>query len=98
MTLDELKNGAAQQCIDERERHLIVFTEGLNGYVCPNEGITSESRALFKGTYQECQGWIERRGIATALRYVMQRLEAVPELAGEVDDVRLLQAKLAGDL
>ena len=81
MTLDVLMNEAAQVCIDEREAHLVIFTEGLNGYVCPNEGLTSESRALFKGTYLDCQIWIERRGIIAALRYVMEHRKEVPEFA-----------------
>jgi hypothetical protein len=91
MTLDELMNEAAQKCIDEREAHLVIFTEGLNGYVCPNEGVTSESRALFKGTYRECQVWVERRGIVTALQYVLDHRIEVPELAGKsLDGVKML--------
>jgi len=34
-----------------------------------------ESRALFKGTYLHCQIWIERRGVAAALRCVMEHME-----------------------
>jgi hypothetical protein len=81
MTLDELMYDAAQRCIDEREAHLIMFTEGLNGYVCPNEGLVAESRAIFKGTYRDCQIWVERRGISAALRYVIAHRNEVPELA-----------------
>src|SRR6266568_4133917 len=80
MTLDALMTGAAQECIDERERHLAIFTEGLNGYVCKNEPAADESKALFKGTYRECQAWIERRGIAAALRFVMKHRREVLEL------------------
>jgi len=82
MTLDELMNGASQECINEREAYLIIFTEGFNGYVCRNEGSTDESRALFAGTYRDCQIWIERRGVAAALRYVREYMEEVPELSG----------------
>ena len=81
MTLDNLMNGASEVCIDERETHLIMFTEGLNGYVCPNEGVVNENRAVFKGTYRDCQIWVERRGISAALRYVMEHQREVPELA-----------------
>jgi hypothetical protein len=81
MTLKELMNGAAQACIDTREAHVIMFTEGLNGYVCPNEGVLAESRAVFKGTYRDCQIWVERRGISAALRYVMEHRAEVPELS-----------------
>ena len=72
-------DGAAQACIDEREAHLIMFTEGLNGYVCPNAGAVSVSRAVFKGTYRDCQIWVERRGISAALRYVMEHRDEVLE-------------------
>jgi hypothetical protein len=71
MTLEELMQGAAQESIDTREAHVIMFTEGLNGYVCPNEGVLAESRAVFKGTYRDCQIWVERQGISSALRYVV---------------------------
>jgi hypothetical protein len=71
MTLEELMQGAAQESIDTREAHVIMFTEGLNGYVCPNEGVLAESRAVFKGTYRDCQIWVERQGISAALRYVV---------------------------
>ena len=79
MTIEELMDAAAAACIDEREAYLILFTEGLNGYVCRNEGSALESRALFKGSYRECQIWVERRGLAAALRTVRARLE---DLAG----------------
>jgi hypothetical protein len=81
MTVDELMSRAAQKCIDMREAHLVMFTEGINGYVCRNEGSIAESRALFKGTYHECQVWIERRGVEAALRYVMEHTIETPELA-----------------
>jgi hypothetical protein len=83
MTLDELMNDASVVCIDERETHLIMFTEGLNGYVCPNEGVVNENRAVFKGTYRDCQIWVERRGISAALRYVMEHRAEVPELSAD---------------
>jgi hypothetical protein len=81
MTFLELMNGAAQQCIDEREAHLIMFTEGLNGYVCPNEGLTTENRAIFKGTYRECQIWVERRGLSAAIRYILEQHQEVPQIS-----------------
>jgi hypothetical protein len=95
MTLDELMNEAAQMCIDEREAYLVIFTEGLNGYVCRNEGVTSESRALFRGTYRDCQIWVERRGIVTALLYVLEHRTEVPELAGVSQDGAELLTLLA---
>jgi len=79
MTRDELINGAAQMCIDEREAHLIMFTEGVFGYVCPNEGVITENRAIFKGTYRACQIWVEQRGISAALRFILERQHLVPE-------------------
>ena len=81
LTLKELLDGAASECIDKRESYLVIFTVGVYGYVCRNEGSTEESRALFHGTYRECQIWIERRGIAAALDYVLTHLEEVPELS-----------------
>jgi hypothetical protein len=83
MTLESLMNRAAAACLDEREQHLAIFTEGANGYVCRNEGLTDESQALFHGTYRDCQVWIERRGIAAALRYVSEHMTEVPNLADE---------------
>lgn len=80
MTLDGLMSQAALECIDTRERHLAIFTVGLNGYVCRNEGAMDESRALFKGTYRDCQAWIERQGISAALSYVIEHMNEVPEL------------------
>jgi hypothetical protein len=80
MTLDGLMTGAAMESIDERERHLAIFTVGLNGYVSRNEPDADESKALFRGTYRECQAWIERRGIAAALRFVVKHMHEVPEL------------------
>lgn len=80
MTLDILMTRAAAECIDERERYLIIFTQGANGYVCRNEGVTTESQALFHGTYRDCQLWIERRGVAAALRHISQYLPDVPGL------------------
>ena len=82
MTLDKLVTRAAAECIDERERFLVIFTHGANGYVCSNAGATDESLALYKGLYQDCQVWIERRGIAAALRYIVEHLMDVPELTG----------------
>ena len=81
MGLKELMQGAAQESIDTREAHVIMFTEGLNGYVCPNEGVLAESRAVFKGTYRDCQIWVERQGISAALRYVVAHWAAMPELS-----------------
>ena len=80
MTLDGLMNGAAAECIDERERHLAIFSVGSNAYVCKNEAAMDESRALFKGTYRDCQVWIEREGISAALRYVIEHMSEVPQL------------------
>ena len=82
MTLDDLMNQAAAQCLDERENHLVIFTQGANGYVCKNAEMIDEKHALFRGTYRECQIWIERRGIAAALQYILEHLREVPELAG----------------
>jgi len=76
--------GAAQQSIDEREAHLIMFTEGVNGYVCLNEGVITENRAIFKGTYRECQIWVERRGLSTAIRYILEQQNQVPQLSEQV--------------
>jgi hypothetical protein len=91
MTIDEIMYGAGQESIDTREAYLVVFTEGFNGYVCRNEGATDESRALFKGTYRDCQIWIERRGIAAALRYVIAHMGEAPQLAGlGLDEKKLL--------
>ena len=81
MTLDELVHGASEACIDTRESFLVVFTHGLNGYVCPNEGAMDESRALYRGTYRDCQVWVERSGISAALAYIQQHLSEVPEVA-----------------
>ena len=80
--LDKVVTRAAAECIDERERYLVIFTYGVNGYVCRNEGATDESQALYKGLYRDCQIWIERRGIAAALRYVLKHLQDVPEING----------------
>lgn len=80
MTLVEVMERAALECTEERERYLAMFTVGMNGYVCRNESVTDENRALFKGTYMECQVWIERRGISAALRYVLDHVQDVPEL------------------
>jgi hypothetical protein len=92
MTLDTLMTAAAAECIDERERYLVIFTEGANGYVCKNEGLTDESRALYKGTYRDCQVWIERRGIAAALHHISQHLQEVPELTdSHLTPVRILK-------
>ena len=80
MTLDELMSRAALECIDTRERHLAIYTVGINGYVCKNEAAIDESRALFKGVYRECQAWIERQGISAALKYVVEHMHEVPAL------------------
>jgi len=79
MTLDELMNGAALECIDEREAHVIIFTQGAIGYVCPNTLDTTESKALFRGEYRSCQVWIERRGVSAALNYIGDHLNEVPD-------------------
>ena len=84
MTFLELMYAAAQQSIDEREAHLIMFTEGANGYVCPNEGVITENRAIFKGTYRECQIWVERRGLSAAIRYILEQQNQVPQLSDQV--------------
>jgi len=81
MTLNALMTHAAAQCVDERERYLIIFTAGANGYVCKNEGLTDESQALYRGTYRDCQVWIERRGVVAALRTIRQFLPEIQELA-----------------
>ncbi len=81
MTLDSLMAAAAAECVDERERYLIMFTQGTNGYVCRNEGLTDESHALYHGTYRDCQIRIERRGITAALRCILQHIHEVPEFA-----------------
>jgi hypothetical protein len=80
VTLDELLDRAASQCIDERESYLAIFTIGINGYVCRNEGSIREKYALFHGTFRECQIWIERRGIAVALDYILSHKSEVAEL------------------
>ena len=85
-------NEAAQKCIDVREAYLVMFTEGFNGYVCRNEASIDESRALFHGTYRECQVWIERRGVAAALKYGMEHMGEVPELSGRsLSGIKLLE-------
>lgn len=75
MTLEELLDRAASACIDERESYLVVFTVGINGYVCRNEGSIHPSKALYQGTYRECQIWVERRGIAAAMLYMLNNAE-----------------------
>ena len=80
MTIDELMSRAALECIDTRERHLAVYTVGINGYVCRNDAAMDERRALFKGVYLDCQAWIERQGISAALQYVIEHMNEVPEL------------------
>ena len=80
MTLDGLMTRAALECIDERERHLAIFSVGSNAYVCRNEAVVDESRALFRGTYRDCQVWIERQGISAALRYIIEHMSEVAEL------------------
>ena len=98
MTIDELMYLASEACIDEREAHLILFTEGLNGYVCRNEGAASESRALFRGSYRDCQVWVERRGIAAALRVVSLGMGDVAGLAKEQLAGRALLERLMREL
>jgi hypothetical protein len=94
MTLDKLLTEAASECIDERERYLVMFTQGANGYVCRNEGLTDENQALFKGSYRDCQIWIERRGIAAALRYISEHSKEVPKLTGNGNSVDGLLTRL----
>jgi len=81
MTLDDLMNQAAAACLDEREGHLVIFTQGANGYVCRNAEQIDEKHALFRGTYRDCQIWIERLGIAAALHCILDHTKEVPELA-----------------
>ncbi len=81
MTLDRLLSRAALECVEERERYLAIFTVGMNGYVCQNKLDVDESRALFKGTYRECQVWIERHGIVAALLFILAHRSEVPELS-----------------
>jgi hypothetical protein len=94
MTLSTLMSRAAEECVDEREQYLIIFTHGSNGYVCRNEGVTGVSKALYHGSYRDCQVWVERRGIAAALREILDHLSEVPELA----DASLTPAELLGHL
>src|SRR3954452_5521609 len=44
VNIDELMTRAALECIDERERHLAIYSVGLNAYVCRNEAVVDESR------------------------------------------------------
>jgi hypothetical protein len=97
MTLERLMSLAALECVEERERHLAIFTVGMNGYVCKNEIDVDESRALFKGTYRDCQVWIERRGIGAALRCIIEQMSEVPELAIGTKTPAELLALLARD-
>lgn len=94
-TIEELMNRAALECTEERERYLAIFTIGVEGYVCRNESSTDESRALFKGHYRDCQVWIERKGIAAALRYILEHSREVPELADRGTSEREILALLA---
>jgi hypothetical protein len=71
-------DAASAASIDEREAYLILFTKGMNSYVCRNEGAAMETRALFRGTCRECQIWVERRGIAAALLVRKGRIREVP--------------------
>jgi hypothetical protein len=80
VTIDELMNGASEVCVETRESFLVMFTHGLNGYVCRNEGAMDESRALYRGTYRDCQIWVERRGLSAALAYINEHRSEVPEL------------------
>jgi hypothetical protein len=90
MTLDRLMTAAAAECIDERERYLVMFTQGTNAYVCRNEGSAAESQALYKGEYRDCQIWIERHGLAAAFRFISEHIKDVPELSAHPDPAQLL--------
>ena len=94
MTLDELMNGAALECIDEREAHLIILTQGTIGYVCPNTMDTTENKALFTGDYRSCQVWIERRGVSAALNYIGDHLNEVPEFSASQLNLQAILAML----
>ena len=94
-TLEELIDQAALECTEERERYLAIFTIGVEGYVCRNESSTDESRALFKGHYRDCQVWIERKGLAAALHYLVEHSNEVPELGGRELTARETLAYLA---
>jgi hypothetical protein len=83
LTLDQLLNGASEASIDERERYVVMFTTGMNGYVCRNEGIIEESRSLYRGTYRSCQIWIERRGVFAAMQYLQEHISQVSELSAQ---------------
>jgi hypothetical protein len=95
MTIDELMDRASEACIDEREAYLILFTEGLNGYVCRNEGAALESHALFRGSYRDCQIWVERRGVAAALLVLKGRISEVPGPAHTELSIQSLLDRLA---
>jgi hypothetical protein len=95
MTLESLLDQAAAKCIDEREQHLVMFTQGANGYVCRNEGLTDESQALYHGSYRDCQIWIERRGIAAALQCILRHFNDVPGLAEQHLEPADLLARLS---
>jgi len=80
LTLRELLDGAASECIDKRESYLVIFTVDVFGYVCLNESSTDESRAVFHGTYR------------AALDHVLAHLGEVPELSqGELSAHHLLE-------
>jgi hypothetical protein len=95
VTLDELMNAASEACVETRESFLVMFTHGLNGYVCKNEGAMDESRALYRGTYRDCQIWVERRGISAALAHINEHRSEVPELAGSTLVLTELLLRLA---
>jgi hypothetical protein len=95
ITLDNVVTRAAAECIDERERYLVIFTHGVSGYVCRNAEATDESQALYKGLYRDCQIWIERRGIAVALRYVLNHLKDIPEMNGGQLSLEELLARIS---
>jgi hypothetical protein len=94
MTLNELMNGAAWECIDEREAHVIIFTQGAIGYVCLNTMDTTESKALFRGEYRSCQVWIERRGVSAALNYIRDHLNEVPDFIASQSNLQAFLAML----
>jgi len=71
---------AALECIATLDRHLAVYTVGMNGYVCRNEASMDKGRALFKGVYRDCQAWIERQEISEAVKYVVEHMNEVPAL------------------
>ena len=83
MTFNKLMNAAGQVCIDEREAYLIMFTKGFSGYVCrKTRGRRMRAVRYSRNLPGLPDMWIERRGLAFALRYVIEHQEEAPELAG----------------